>query len=234
MIIYKTTNLVNGKIYIGQDSKNNPEYIGSGVYFTRAIKKHGKHNFIKEILCKCTSSQEMDQKEIEFIEKFDSCNPRIGYNLAKGGKTTLGLKMTLEQRQRNRQRNLGHLNPNFGKKHSVAAILKMKAKKSGINNPNFGKSCSIEQRRKISESQKGEKCKFYRVKFDQEKIEKWKTAQISNSFPVIQLDPVTSTLLFKWPSIAEAARATGVSSSSIRDVCRGDRKSTQGMFFAYQ
>lgn len=30
MIIYKTTNIINGKIYIGQDSNNNPKYIGSG------------------------------------------------------------------------------------------------------------------------------------------------------------------------------------------------------------
>jgi hypothetical protein len=30
MIIYKTTNLVNGKYYVGKDEKNNPEYLGSG------------------------------------------------------------------------------------------------------------------------------------------------------------------------------------------------------------
>jgi hypothetical protein len=41
MIIYKTTCLINGKIYVGQDSKNNPDYLGSGIYLNRAIKKHG-------------------------------------------------------------------------------------------------------------------------------------------------------------------------------------------------
>ena len=47
MIIYKTTNLVNKKIYIGQDSKNNPEYLGSGAIVKKAIKKYGKENFKK-------------------------------------------------------------------------------------------------------------------------------------------------------------------------------------------
>ena len=50
MIIYKTTNLINKKIYIGQDTKNNPNYLGSGKYFKYALKKYGKENFSKEII----------------------------------------------------------------------------------------------------------------------------------------------------------------------------------------
>ena len=49
MIIYKTTNLITGKIYVGQDSKNNPNYLGSGTYFLLSVKKYGKQNFIKKI-----------------------------------------------------------------------------------------------------------------------------------------------------------------------------------------
>ena len=45
MIIYKTTNLVNGKIYIGKDSKNNPNYLGSGNLLKKALIKYGKENF---------------------------------------------------------------------------------------------------------------------------------------------------------------------------------------------
>lgn len=47
MVIYKTTNLINGKIYIGQDSKDRPNYYGSGKLIHRAIKKYGKENFKK-------------------------------------------------------------------------------------------------------------------------------------------------------------------------------------------
>ena len=62
MIIYKTTNLTTGKIYVGQDSKNNPNYFGSGKYIFRSIKKYGKENFKKEILCECNSKEELNEK----------------------------------------------------------------------------------------------------------------------------------------------------------------------------
>ena len=62
MIIYKTTCLINGKIYVGQDSKNNPDYLGSGIYLNRAIKKHGKENFKKEVVCECSSQEDLNKK----------------------------------------------------------------------------------------------------------------------------------------------------------------------------
>jgi len=42
MVIYKITNLINNKFYIGQDIKNNPKYLGSGNLIISAIKKYGK------------------------------------------------------------------------------------------------------------------------------------------------------------------------------------------------
>ena len=52
--IYKTTNLINGKIYVGQHkcSKNSIDesYIGSGIYLKHAIEYYGKNNFKCEIL----------------------------------------------------------------------------------------------------------------------------------------------------------------------------------------
>ena len=49
MVIYCTTNLINGKKYIGSDTNNNPYYLGSGVSIIKAIKKYGRNNFKKEI-----------------------------------------------------------------------------------------------------------------------------------------------------------------------------------------
>ncbi len=53
MVIYKTTNKINKKFNNGADSRNNPNYLGSGVYLINAIKKYGKENFKKEILEEC-------------------------------------------------------------------------------------------------------------------------------------------------------------------------------------
>lgn len=80
MIIYKTTNLVNGKFYIGQDSHNNPKYLGSGISLDRAIKKYGRENFKKEILEFCDSKLALNEREIFWISKL--CPE---YNIAKGG-----------------------------------------------------------------------------------------------------------------------------------------------------
>lgn len=85
MIIYKTTNLINGKIYIGQDKNNNPKYFGSGLLIVRAFKKYGLDNFKKEILEYCNSKEDLDIKEKFWINELKSINKQIGYNISKGG-----------------------------------------------------------------------------------------------------------------------------------------------------
>jgi len=84
MIIYKTTNLITGKIYVGQDSKNNPNYLGSGKYFCLAVKKYGKENFKKEILSECSNRIELDEKEKYWIKELN-CKVPKGYNIKDGG-----------------------------------------------------------------------------------------------------------------------------------------------------
>jgi len=85
MIIYKTTNLINGKIYVGKDSNNNPTYFGSGLILNKAIKKYGINNFKKEILENCSSSIQLNSQEQYWISTLDSTNKKIGYNIALGG-----------------------------------------------------------------------------------------------------------------------------------------------------
>ena len=83
MIIYKTVNVLNGKFYIGQDSKNNPEYLGSGTLLKRAIEKYGKENFIKEIVEVCSTKTELNEREKYWIKETKA--QEIGYNIAEGG-----------------------------------------------------------------------------------------------------------------------------------------------------
>jgi hypothetical protein len=85
MIIYKTTNLINGKFYIGKDKNNNKNYFGSGVAIRDSIKKYGKENFSKEILCVCTSIEELNEKEKYYINLYNSQDRNIGYNITNGG-----------------------------------------------------------------------------------------------------------------------------------------------------
>jgi|688.fasta_scaffold20099_19 hypothetical protein len=87
-VIYLTKNLVNQKIYIGSDTKNegngDPEYLGSGVLLIRAIEKYGRENFSKEILQRCPTLEVLKQKEGYFIKKFKANHRDIGYNISDG------------------------------------------------------------------------------------------------------------------------------------------------------
>lgn len=170
MIVYKTTNLINGKIYIGQDSKNRPGYIGSGRIIIKAIKKYGKENFKKEILRECTSKQEMDMFEIEFINKFKSYDHKIGYNISLGGGGPLGLKLNKERKDIISKANKGKvLSKETKDKISKAHLGKKRSEEhkknvslnhhdvSGKNNPMYNKHHTRKTKDKISRLNKGRK-----------------------------------------------------------------------------
>lgn len=81
-LIYKITNILDGKYYIGAHKTLDKDdgYMGSGVMIKRAIEKYGAKNFKKEILCECSSSSEMYAKEKELVVLSEET-----YNLKEGG-----------------------------------------------------------------------------------------------------------------------------------------------------
>jgi len=105
-IIYKITNKINGKIYIGQtrefygEKKHGingrfKDHMKSAFatntktntripHLYAAIRKYGKDNFTVECLLKCDFS-EIDKREIEAIKEYDSTNKKKGYNISLGG-----------------------------------------------------------------------------------------------------------------------------------------------------
>lgn len=85
-IIYKTTNLINDKIYIGkhQTENINDAYLGSGIALETAIKKYGKQNFKKEILFVFGTESEMNQKEKEIVTESFIATSKT-YNMGVGG-----------------------------------------------------------------------------------------------------------------------------------------------------
>jgi hypothetical protein len=158
MIIYKITNLINNKFYIGQDIKEDPKYFGSGKLIQMAIKKYGKENFIKETLEVCTDEKQMDEREIFWIKELDATNRKIAYNICEGGRTFRTMK--------------GENNVRFGKHHTeeTKAIIREKRKlqkmsdeqkqrlrEKWLSDENPGKHKSKETIEKISKNRKG-KC----------------------------------------------------------------------------
>jgi len=86
-IVYKITNSVNDKIYIGVHKTTNLDdgYLGSGTCIRRAVDKYGKENFTKEVLAFCNSSEEMyGLEEVLVTEEF--VKHKNTYNIRQGGR----------------------------------------------------------------------------------------------------------------------------------------------------
>ena len=86
-LIYKITNLINNKIYVGAHATTdvNDSYMGSGVNIVKSIKKYGLENFKKEILFNFETSEEMYAKEAELVDEAFVMRTDT-YNAALGGK----------------------------------------------------------------------------------------------------------------------------------------------------
>lgn len=86
-LLYRITHIESGKKYIGQYTGGEyfNRYWGSGLYIKRAIRKHGKSAFIKEIICECNTQEELDALEQQYIQEENTLVP-FGYNLSPGGK----------------------------------------------------------------------------------------------------------------------------------------------------
>jgi len=101
--IYLTTNNINGKQYIGQKKSNEflgNKYLGSGRVFTRAVKKYGRENFTVELLEKCKDANELNEREIYWIEYYNAFESEHFYNLCKGGCGCSGRKHTEEEKHK--------------------------------------------------------------------------------------------------------------------------------------
>jgi group I intron endonuclease len=175
--LYKTTNLINGKYYIGIHCTNNikDNYIGSGTVLRRSVRKYGKHNFKCEILEYLSSYSDLKEREKQIVNK-DLLGDTLCMNLKVGGhggftkeESTKGaiksntlrrgmkkgplpeeVKKKLSDNNHNKD---GHIWR--GRKHTEASKQKMrKSKNAGSNNPQFGKSHSEETKLKISETLK--------------------------------------------------------------------------------
>lgn len=153
MYIYKITNKINGKTYIGKTTQSIKVRFNEHMwdvrnrcnsYFHNALKKYGKDNFSLECLFECTSEQELTQKEIEVIKSYKDQGVHL-YNMTPGGE---GVPK-------------GTPSPMLGKKHTLEFKKRLSQLRMGKkrNYPPWNKGIpkTEEEKRKISNSLKGKK-----------------------------------------------------------------------------
>ena len=142
--IYITTNMINGKKYIGQKRFDNlwRNYLGSGVTLKKAIKKYGKENFSREIVALSYSKIESNLLEIEFIKIHNAVDNEDYYNISTGGDSgSVGSKYIMSEDHK--------------QKISLATKGKTKnrtKKRKGVKGTNLGIKKSEETKLKMSNS----------------------------------------------------------------------------------
>ncbi len=181
--IYETTNLINGKKYIGKHISNifEPDkYIGSGTLILKAIKKYGKENFKCRLIEECSSLEELNDREKYWVSYCNSVLDENYYNLAKGGDGGSGRgagsywidknkRAAALEKQKESLNNFykenpyvhsGKNNPMYGKHHTEKAkkVISINSKTSeGVKNSTRfkGHAHSTESRKKISDALSG-------------------------------------------------------------------------------
>lgn len=218
--IYKITNKIDNKCYIGQSTnlksrikshksmlKHNNE---RNILLKRATEKYGYKNFEIEIIKYCIE-EELDYYELYFIQYYSSYKRNKGYNIELGGNQNKHLSKKQIEKMRNTKKGklMGKENPFYGRKHTEESKKKISEANKG-NKGCLGRFMSEETRRKIGEANK------------------WNRIKTVNCYT---LDNI---FLKTYPSVAEAARQLNVKSSSLIAQCsRGKRKSAYGYKWKY-
>lgn len=164
-IIYKTTNKINGKIYIGKHQTQNlyDGYLGSGKLLKSAIQKYGIENFVKEILFIFDTELEMNEKETELVNE-TFVKEDTNYNLCQGGHGGFGYLNNVfwvgeklqERRRKVAEKLKGNENCAQGGKKTGSKNMTDAHKAGKIKQPNHtGRKRSADTRKNISNSMKG-------------------------------------------------------------------------------
>lgn len=215
MVIYRTTNLINGKIYVGKkvNMKRFDSYYGSGIAIKSAIEKYGKENFSKEILQECYSFDELNNAEKFWIKELDAV--KTGYNISHGGDGFSGIsKETIEKI---RQKNLGSKRSEESRKRMSEArkgIIFTEEHKNNLSKARRTRVITEETRKKTSQSWTDE----------------MKKEQANRNKKVI----VCNETKKEYSCAGEAAEKMKLSRSSIYHNLHGRNKGVKGYTFSFK
>ena len=223
--IYKFTNKINGKIYIGQSidinarkrSHINDAYCkgkDSNCPFHQAIIKYGENGFNFEIIEECPKEL-LNEREKYWIQYYNSYHN--GYNASPGGDNC-------GERSDGRALLLYDLEGNFVKEtYNIAST----ARELGV-----GYQTVYQLLQGTRKSTKGFQIKYKESEDFPKTIEPYNSRQ-GGSFVVLQLDK-NDNVLNEYKSVNEAARQTGCDCSTISKVCRGKLKTHGGFKWKYK
>jgi len=187
--IYVTTNMVNGKKYIGQKifNANWHNYLGSGTYFLRSVRKYGKNNFSREIIAIAYSKEELNELEIMYIANYNAVISHDYYNIGfggNGGNNSYGYHHSNETKNKLSILNKGKNNSFYGRNHTEEAKIKNSEAHKGENNSHYGEHCLEKTKQKLSE--------LY-IRFNSEEIDEIRKTYLTGKYTQRELAKKYST-----------------------------------------
>lgn len=246
MFVYLTTNLINGKKYIGKHMTNNIDdgYLGSGCLLKKAIEKYGRENFKREIICFAENEDDLNQKEIESIREYNAKDDPNYYNLLPGGKGGFAHPRCGKDHPMFGRK--GELSPVYGRKQTQHAkeILRQKALerfKDKRNHPSYGRRMSEESRAKMRKAKEGmylgennpnygkKHTEETRQQISQKRKGKLLGSENPNAKPPVQC--VETGEIYECATFA--GRALGCDRHWIAQCCQGKRKTAAGFHWKY-
>lgn len=222
--VYKHTNKINGKVYIGQTCQEidrrwqNGEGYRGCVNFYNAIKKYGWDSFEHEALYEGLTLEEANKIEEEVIKEYKSNHPDFGYNIRPGGNNSPLAPETIEKVRKNHCDVSGEKHPMWGKHLSEETKKKISASLKGRPGYWKGKTFSEETRIKMSKSRSGFK--------HTEETKQWMSERRYKPVKCIE-----TGIIYKGAKIA--SKETGVDNSDIGKCCKGKLKSAGGYHWEY-
>lgn len=162
-IVYKVTNKINNKIYIGKTTKTLKTRWGEHLYnvkkeckfyFHNAIRKYGPENFIVDIISESNSKEELGNIEKQMIIFHKSHMSENGYNMTWGGDGTCGWKHSEETKQKIRNGNIGKISWIKGKTQTEESNEKRKLARLGYKTSNETKEKQRQKKLGIKQSDK--------------------------------------------------------------------------------
>jgi len=220
--IYITTNLLNGKQYVGKHTAKTlkDEYLGSGEILNKSINKNGKESFKRELLETCKSNKELNEKEIFWIKEKNTLHPN-GYNLTKGGTggDTFSDNPNKERTRLNRSIAIKKYWDNLSEEDKEKRIEKIRGKKR-----------SDESKKRYSEAKKGYKMSQSHKENMIKSVTKAKKGKATYNQKSIDVFDINGKLLNTFPSIAETSRQMKENNWEICNMCKGRNYKLSGKY----
>ena len=250
--VYKTTNLINGKIYIGQHKSKtfDPTYYGSGKILCKAVSKYGKDNFKIDILDWCDTQSKINATERYWIKYYNSNNRDIGYNITTGGEGWSGVHHSEMTRKKISNSKKG-CHPNRDYKITDATKFKisntLKEYYKTHKNPRYGVHLSEETKEKLRQANLGKtysdevKAKHKRPAWNKgipmtdeakKHLSELNSGKIVKRKTVGQFDK-NDNLIATYISCTDASRKTGIGRAYITKCCLGYIKNPNNYIWKY-